>query len=172
MVFLVRFAFCRRLACRREQREPQRVRTVRGIARRLTYDKTSSDAQGRRRSQAGGGARTRGPRFRHHRVVVAPPEADEPVVPLVPDPLLVPAVPVPGVVAVELPDEPIPDVVPEREDGEVVEAEGDIDPLAEPPADPMPEAVPDAEPDIVEPHAANAAVKPRAIRIFVIADSC
>jgi hypothetical protein len=104
-------------------------------------------------------------------VVVAPPEADEPVVPLVPEPLLVPALPIPGVVAVELPDEPMPDVVLEREDGDAVVSEGDIDPLAEPPADPMPEAVPDAEPDIEgpEPHAANAAVKPRARRSFVIA---
>lgn len=101
-------------------------------------------------------------------MVVAPPEADEPVVPLVPEPLLVPALPMPGVVAVELPDAPMPDEVRELEEGEALDVEGDIDPLAEPPADPMPDAVPLAEPDMPVPHAARAAVRPRVRRIFVI----
>lgn len=94
-------------------------------------------------------------------LVVTPPEAEEPVEPLVPDPLLVPAVPpLPdGSVELELPDAPIPDVVPELEVPAVpgLVEEGEAEPLADPPAEPMPDAVPEAEPDMLgpEPQAAS-----------------
>lgn len=110
-----------------------------------------------------------------------PPEDDEPVEPLVPELLLVPAVPpddVDGRVLDELPEAPMPELVPEVDEppmpegdeppmpeappmcgppmvGALVEASaarellaGELMPVAEPPAEPMPEAEPLAEPDI------------------------
>jgi hypothetical protein len=95
-----------------------------------------------------------------------PPEVEAPVEPLVPVLLLVPAAPpVEGVVAVELPEAPMPEVVPEEDDplgaAEVDdEPDGDeTEPVAEPPDEPMPEAVPDAVPEAVVPQAASAAVQ-------------
>lgn len=108
-----------------------------------------------------------------------PPEVVAPVEPEVPVLLLVPAAPPDeGVVAVELPEAPMPEVVPEDEvplDGVVLEAadpEGvDIVPLAEPPDEPMPEAVPDAVPDAVVPQAAKAALHTMGRRILIIYNS-
>ena len=94
--------------------------------------------------------------------VITPPEDDDPVEPLVPELLLVPAAPVDGTVVVELPDEPMPDVVPEREVGAVaVDA-----PLTDPPAEPMPEAVPEADPVVL--HAPRAAADANARRALIM----
>jgi hypothetical protein len=101
--------------------------------------------------------------------VVEPPEAELPVVPLVPELLLVPEVPlVLGLVVVELAAEPMPERVPELEDGAVADVDGDtvVEPLSEPPAEPMPEAVPDADP--VDEHAARPAAHARARRSLVM----
>ncbi len=106
-----------------------------------------------------------------------PPEAEEPVLPLVPEPLLVPALPpVDGVVAVDEPEAPMPELVPELEvppEGLAVdEEEGVTEPLADPPVDPMPEAVPDAEPDMLgpEPQALRAAAQARARMVLLIVE--
>jgi hypothetical protein len=105
--------------------------------------------------------------------VVAPPDVEEPVVPLVPELLPVPTEPEPdGIVAVELPEAPIPELVPEVEDGPL-EADDEpagveIDPVAEPPVDPMPDAVPEALPLAVVPQAASAADTPTANRILIM----
>jgi hypothetical protein len=98
---------------------------------------------------------------------------DEPVDPLVPELLLVPALPPEpdGTLEVELPDAPMPEVVPELElppldgDDELV-ADGPSEPLAEPPVDPMPDAVPDADPEAVVPQA-DSAVAAASIRAMV-----
>lgn len=140
-------------------------------------------------------------RSRFYQRLVAPPEVEEPVLPLVPELLLVPAEPPPvdGEVAVEPPEAPMPELVPEDEElgveladeppeapmpdevpeaelGRVVavaEPEGvDIEPVAEPPVDPMPDAVPDALPEAVEPQAARAAVQARARMVFIMDYSC
>lgn len=108
--------------------------------------------------------------LRAYRVVV-PPEAELPVVPLVPEPLLVPDV-LPGVVVVvELPDEPMPERVPEVDDGAVEDVAGDtvVEPLSEPPAEPMPDAVPEADP--VDEHAARPAAQARARRSLIMVNS-
>lgn len=108
-----------------------------------------------------------------------PPEVEDPVDPLVPELLLVPAEPpllvLPeGSVEVELPEAPMPEVVPELdvppELGEVELADdGPSEPLADPPVDPRPDAVPDADPEAVVPQAVSAAVHARAIRsLFII----
>ncbi|HSW20838.1 MAG TPA: hypothetical protein VLJ86_26690 [Ramlibacter sp.] len=91
---------------------------------------------------------------------VAPPDDVAPVEPLVPVLLLAPAEPLEGVVAVELPEAPMPDVVFDEEPAALGVLElvlGDMEPLAVPPADPMPEAVPEADPDMPgeEPQAAR-----------------
>lgn len=132
-------------------------------------------------------------------VVVTPPDVDEPVEPLVPELLLVPAAPpdeVDGMVDVEPPEAPMPDLVPEVDDppmpeeplmsvappmcgpsevGALVEAAaagallaGEVMPLAEPAPDPIPEAEPVAEPDIDGPElqAARAADAASAIKIL------
>lgn len=113
-----------------------------------------------------------------------PPEVEEPVEPLVPELLPVPAdPPLEGVVAVELPEAPMPDDVPEEDvplgractedplGDDVADAEPDgveSEPVAEPPVDPMPDAVPEALPDAVVPHAARAAVQIRGSRILIM----
>ena len=94
--------------------------------------------------------------------MITPPEADEPVEPLVPELLLVPAAPVDGDV-VELPDEPMPEVVPEREVGAVAVDE----PLTDPPAEPMPEAVPEADPVVLHAPRAAAHANARSVLIMV-----
>ena len=107
--------------------------------------------------------------------MVTPPEADEPVLPDVPELLLVPAEPLlpEGIVDVELPEAPMPDVVFEDEapdgavdvdppDGFAVtdDPDGDTLPLTDPPVDPMPDAVPEAEPETPGlPQAARAAAQ-------------
>ena len=97
---------------------------------------------------------------------IVPPEDEEPVEPLVPELLLVPAAPVDGdVVVVELPDAPMPEVVPELELGAVAADE----PLSEPPADPMPDAVPDADPVVL--HAPRAAAHANARRVLIMVNS-
>lgn len=91
-----------------------------------------------------------------------------------------PAVPpVPeGVVAVEDPEAPMPEVVPELDVPPdlglaVDEDDGDMVPLAAPPAAPMPEAVPEAEPDMLgpDPQAAKALAKATANISFFIGNS-
>jgi len=98
---------------------------------------------------------------------VVVPEVLEPVVPLVPELLLVEDgdVVVDGVVVVvEPPEAPMPDVEVELLPGV------DIEPLAEAPLEPMPEAVPDVVP--VALHAASAATH-AAVRItFIMNHSC
>lgn len=104
---------------------------------------------------------------------MVPPDVDEPVDPLVPELLLVPAAPpVDGVVAVELPDAPIPELVPDDDEplgAADVEDEPDgveRDPVADPPVEPIPDAVPDALPEAVVPQAARAAVQMTGRMIF------
>jgi hypothetical protein len=80
----------------------------------------------------------------------------------VPEPLVVPAAPVDGTVVVELPDEPMPEVVPDRELGVVAVDE----PLTDPPADPMPDAVPEAEPVVL--HAPRVAAHANARSVLII----
>lgn len=112
--------------------------------------------------------------------LVVPPEVEDPVDPLVPLLLLVPAVPPDeGVVAVELPDAPIPEVAPDDEvpvlgavDADEEPVGEETEPVAEPPVDPMPDAVPDALPDAVVPQAASAAVQITERRILIKSCSC
>ena len=82
-----------------------------------------------------------------------------------------------GRVDEELPEAPMPEVVPETEPpelGVVLDVEGVIDPAAEPPADPRPEAEPVADPDIdgPEPQADRAAAQARARISLVIGTPC
>ena len=105
-------------------------------------------------------------RWLHQRVLV-PPDVVAPVEPLVPVLLLVPLVEPLGadgeVVVVVLPEEPMPDEVPDVLLGAVVAValpEGvDTEPVAVPPVEPIPEAVPDVEPEAVVPQAASAAAE-------------
>jgi hypothetical protein len=92
---------------------------------------------------------------------------EAPVEPDVPELAPVPAEPpVEGTVAVELPDAPMPELVPELTEplalGLVLDGEMVL--LAEPPADPMPDAVPEAVPA----HAATPAAHARARRVVLI----
>ncbi|MBK0391031.1 hypothetical protein [Ramlibacter algicola] len=118
----------------------------------------------------------RQPACLHQRVLV-PPDVVEPVDPLVPELLLVPLVEPLGAVddeddgeVVELPEDPMPDEVPDVLLGVEAEAlpEGvEIEPLAVPPVEPMPDAVPDVEPVALVPQAARAAADTRmGARIF------
>ena len=112
--------------------------------------------------------------------LLVPPDVEAPVEPEVPLLLLVPAeppvpvpVPVDGVVAVELPEAPMPEVVPEDDEplgvAVLADPEGvDSEPVAEPPVAPMPDAVPEALPEAVLPQAASAAVKARGTRILIM----
>ncbi len=96
-------------------------------------------------------------------LVITPPDDEEPVEPLVPELLLVPAAPVDGDVVVELPDEPMPEVVPERDVGAVAVDE----PLTDPPAEPMPDAVPEADPVVLHAPRAAAHANARSVLIMV-----
>ena len=105
--------------------------------------------------------------------MVASPEEVAPVEPEVPLLLLVPAEPpVDGEVAVEPPDAPIPDLVPDVDElgvDALVDPDGvDTEPEAEPPVEPIPEAVPDALPVAVVPQAASAALQITGRRILII----
>jgi hypothetical protein len=94
------------------------------------------------------------------------PPVDAPVVPDVPELAPVVAEPLEGAVLVELPEAPMPDVVPELTEplalGLVLDGETEV--AAVPPADPIPEAVPEAVPA----QATRPAAQVRAMRVVLI----
>jgi hypothetical protein len=98
--------------------------------------------------------------------VLTVPPVDAPVLPDVPELAPVVAEPLEGTVPVELPDAPMPDLVPELTEplalGLVLDGETVV--AAVPPADPIPEADPEAVPA----HAAKPPAQARAMRVVLI----
>jgi hypothetical protein len=92
------------------------------------------------------------------------PPVDAPVVPDVPELAPVVAEPLDGIVLVELPDAPMPEVVPELTEPLALGLVPDGETAAVPPADPIPEADPEAVPA----HATSPAAQVSARRVVLI----